>query len=254
MKIKYPKYLYHYTSIDNLALILKNRTIRFNSLVNVDDPTEIKTLDTDGIGKYCYCSCWTDKKESIPFWSMYTKDMHGVMIKMVSFPFDKHKEFLPYFDGGKEVDTYIPEYIFRPNNVYAIVTIPFLRRVNYIKNPNVKIFNWVERNFDGTFNSEFCMDKIGLYKTLSWNFQSEWRYSMVLIPHDIFGGIKIDVSNSSKGLVKPYYDIKISDEALKSMEIITGPKMNIGEKILVESICKIYMPNLKISESKLKIR
>ena len=77
---------------------------------------------------------------------------------------------------------------------------------------------------------------------------------MVLIPHDIFGGIKIDVSNSSKGLVKPYYDIKISDEALKSMEIITGPKMNIGEKILVESICKIYMPNLKISESKLKIR
>lgn len=33
----YPEFLYHYTSIDSLALILKNRTIRFNSLINVDD-------------------------------------------------------------------------------------------------------------------------------------------------------------------------------------------------------------------------
>lgn len=48
MEQKYPEYLYHYTSIDNLALILKNKTIRFNSLINVDDPDEIKTIDTEG--------------------------------------------------------------------------------------------------------------------------------------------------------------------------------------------------------------
>lgn len=31
------EYLYHYTSIETLALILKNHTIRFNSLDKMDD-------------------------------------------------------------------------------------------------------------------------------------------------------------------------------------------------------------------------
>ena len=31
------EYLYHYTNIETLALILKNRTIRFNSLDRMDD-------------------------------------------------------------------------------------------------------------------------------------------------------------------------------------------------------------------------
>lgn len=34
--------IYHYTNIDTLALILKNRTIRFNRLDNVDDLEEGK--------------------------------------------------------------------------------------------------------------------------------------------------------------------------------------------------------------------
>ncbi|MBE6746525.1 MAG: hypothetical protein E7558_03645 [Ruminococcaceae bacterium] len=34
------EYLYHYTSIETLALILKNRTIRFNSLDKMDDLQE----------------------------------------------------------------------------------------------------------------------------------------------------------------------------------------------------------------------
>ncbi len=41
---KYPDYLYHYTSIENLALILKNKTIRFNSLINVDDTNSILNI------------------------------------------------------------------------------------------------------------------------------------------------------------------------------------------------------------------
>lgn len=33
-------YLYHYTSIETLALILKNNTLCFNNLLNVDDSEE----------------------------------------------------------------------------------------------------------------------------------------------------------------------------------------------------------------------
>ena len=35
-----PTAIYHYTNIEILALILKNRTLRFNRLDKVDDPEE----------------------------------------------------------------------------------------------------------------------------------------------------------------------------------------------------------------------
>ena len=66
--------IYHYTNIETLALILKNKTIRFNRLDQVDDLEEGQT-ECSGIkvGQYLFVSCWTeDPEESIPLWRMYT--------------------------------------------------------------------------------------------------------------------------------------------------------------------------------------
>ena len=60
-------YLYHYTSLENLALILKNRTIRFSPLSKVDDLQESRSRDLKNVGRFVFVSCWTDEKEeSIP--------------------------------------------------------------------------------------------------------------------------------------------------------------------------------------------
>ena len=53
------EYLYHYTSIEKLALILKNRTIRLNPLDKMDDLQEQKTADVENIGKFVFISSWT---------------------------------------------------------------------------------------------------------------------------------------------------------------------------------------------------
>lgn len=85
-----PEYLYHYTSIESLVYI-KNRTIRFKSLINVDDMEEVLTRDLGAFGKYFYVSCWSsDDEESIPLWSMYSEGMKGVRIKLPIFPFKKY--------------------------------------------------------------------------------------------------------------------------------------------------------------------
>ena len=58
-----PRELYHYTSISNYALILKNRTICFNPLSKMDDPDEeigIEFGKRKNVGKHLYVSCWTD--------------------------------------------------------------------------------------------------------------------------------------------------------------------------------------------------
>ena len=43
-------YLYHYTSLEKLALILKNRTIRLSPLDKMDDRQEQKTSDVENVG------------------------------------------------------------------------------------------------------------------------------------------------------------------------------------------------------------
>lgn len=250
----YPEFLYHYTSIDSLALILKNRTIRFNSLINVDDPEEIRTSDTEGIGKYCYCSCWTDLEESIPFWKMYTKNMHGVMIKLKTYPFEQHKQFLEYFDGGKTIETYVPKEIFEGNKLYTIPTIPFLRKIEYNDDIKPKVFDKVISTFDNRFNMTGNLNDVGKYKSKDWSFQSEWRYSMILLPHDELGRLNIDVSNEYKGCLQYYYDVKLRDDAFDDMEIVIGPNINNGEREIIKEICNKFAPKIKISDSRIKIK
>lgn len=88
------KYLYHYTNIETLALILKNRTIRFNSLDKMDDLQEQQTADINNIGQFCYISSWTDDSaESIPMWNMYASLNQGVRIKLRKNPFKTYKNY-----------------------------------------------------------------------------------------------------------------------------------------------------------------
>ena len=102
------EYLYHYTSIETLALILANKTICFNNLLYVDDSEEAETFDMGKFGRFVYVSCWTsDEQESIPLWNLYTSDMHGVRIRLPKFPFKKYKYKKGEYFLDKDVDTYI---------------------------------------------------------------------------------------------------------------------------------------------------
>ena len=84
-------YLYHYTSLEKLALILKNRTIRLSPLDKMDDRQEQKTSDVENIGRFVFVSSWADDSaESIPMWKMYTDPLAGVRIRMRKNPFKWH--------------------------------------------------------------------------------------------------------------------------------------------------------------------
>lgn len=85
--------IYHYTNLESLALILKNKTIRFNRLDKVDDLEE-GNVESLGVKfcKYVFVSCWTEtEEESIPLWKMYGGDNGGVRISLEQEMF---KEYL----------------------------------------------------------------------------------------------------------------------------------------------------------------
>ena len=97
------EYLYHYTTVDTLELILKNKTIRFNPLTNMDDNLEQWSAHGKQEGSHVFISSWTESEDEIPdMWKQYCRPSpeRGVRIRMVKNPFSVENNHLPY--GIKE--------------------------------------------------------------------------------------------------------------------------------------------------------
>ena len=62
---KTPKYLYHYTSLQSLALILQSHKIRFNPLSNMDDLQEKRAKESKDYGRFFFVSSWTSEKKKV---------------------------------------------------------------------------------------------------------------------------------------------------------------------------------------------
>ena len=92
--------IHHYTNLESLAMILKNRTIRFNRLDKVDD---LEEGNAESLGvrfcKYVFVSCWTEiSEESIPLWKMYGGDFGGIRISVEKEMFQEY--FVSNLDFG----------------------------------------------------------------------------------------------------------------------------------------------------------
>lgn len=75
--------LFHYTTIENLCLILKSRAIRYTRLDKVNDPDESLTKQFPDSKYFVYVSSWTsEESESLPLWKMYSADMKGVRLRL----------------------------------------------------------------------------------------------------------------------------------------------------------------------------
>jgi len=242
-----PKFLYHYTKIENLALILKNRTIRFSSLNTVNDLTEGVTSDYGSLGHFVFVSCWTaTTAEHIPMWNMYTPNMTGVRIKLPTDPFQKYgKSFVP----AEEI-YYQKEYSVQPAPLK-------LQKIIYTNDNSLLKPQFAEMNSpkEATFN----LNAVGMNKPKVWGFEKEWRYIFWVFSKKLF-----DFGNESysdekfQEVIKNFgekkipfeqYFLKIRDEAFEQMEIVLGPKYSEGDKTVVEALVNTYNPKAQFHPS-----
>lgn len=250
-----PDYLYHYTSIETLALILKHRTIRLNNLSDMDDLEEGETNDFGELGRFIYASSWTnDATESIPLWSLYTPEMNGVRIKLKAYPFDvENRETLAQCNKGIIG-------IEKENEITFLNNFVELIKVKYTED-KLKIFPKV---YTPNEKLKLKSKKVGIYKRKAWEFQQEWRYIIWSVPlkpskikeNDLEEkGNKIleIIMNESTSYLK-YIDLYLADDAFEDMEILCGPKVSAGQKIIIENLKEKYNPSAKILNSVLKIR
>lgn len=267
------EYLYHYTSVESLALILKNRTIRLNSLDKMDDLQEQKTQDVNNFGKFFFVSSWTsDNTESIPMWKMYTSPKSGVRIKLRKNPFKRTAtigvDLLDFFDGASmdekskkfTQDTFLNIAKLMSLGVYSAqaFTGDILHEVIYTTDKSLLEPQIVKKNSEG-INISF--GELGRYKNKHWAFQKEWRYLMSFLPidfksspDDIYKKFNTTASQIILGtatLPISFFDLEIDDEYFKEMELTPSPQMTEGYKVLLQDLVEKYNPKAKITESTL---
>lgn len=273
--------LYHYTSLETLALILTNKTLAFNSLLNVDDIEEAQSMDMGNFGKYVYVSCWTDKKEeSIAMWNLYTPNMHGVRIALPRFPFKVHHYIAGQFFLKSDIDTFINlEAMYNENKGATTVNYPELFSVIYTNDDDLifpKIRTGNPQHIDKflalsnlseitePLETGYTFKDLGRYKKQIWAFQKEWRYILFISPMSLQEANPPTLEKQQEFIRRledvnrpaPYqrFLIELDDDALRQMEVIFGPRMTEAEKILASALLDKHGLSGHYRESQLKIR
>lgn len=257
--------IYHYTSLETFALIIKNRTFLFNNVKNMNDPEEVVTEDFKmSLQDYAFISCWTQNpEESIPLWQMYSDSAHGVRL-------ESDTDFIK-FDGSE-------------TNINGLNIV-----VQNVQNgegcsENAKFILLRQRNGNGNchyhqvrysngkriFKEDISRNNIEQFKfnateafatkNRHWEFEEEIRF--ILLGSDCedermndnwqyFYNKIIDKKKFSGNSVY----LKLKDEFFKNLKVTSAPCMNKGEKILLTSLIRDFgLGEQIIQNSKLKLR
>lgn len=259
-----PDNLYHYTNVSSLAMILKNKSIRFSPLTVLDDKEEEKIQDRRKYGKYVFVSSWTDSAmESIPMWKMYTSPADGVRISLPKYPFYNYKltetdfkDFPSKFEINGDILIPSKEFIYSD----YLLTVPhqqnILRKVKYTDDYD-KLYPQIINVVEG--NTQVSMGNLGKYKNTYWGFQNEWRYILRFLPISLkdkllnLNSNQLELVRISKCLDLPfaYYYLKLDEAKLKNMEITLSPQISDGNRIIVDLLVEKYNSVIQITESKL---
>jgi hypothetical protein len=268
-----PDYLYHYTTVESLAMILKNKSIKLNPLTVLDDSQEERVKDSQKFGKYIFVSSWTeDNNESIPMWNMYSNLTSGVRIQLPTYPFEEYliepnklREIMPNanieFKSAPNFSFVVPldEIFSRQYFVATNIQNKILHKIKYTNDPEE-----LEPKILYTENDKISvnMGALGKHKKLIWEFQKEWRYilnfhpmgyqEMYNQPNSIGTVTYMRYNNEYYNLPFNYYFLKINEESFPKMEITLSPKISDGYKVLVELLQEKYNSLMKINKSDLQ--
>ncbi len=270
--------LYHYTTIDSLAMIMSSRSIKFNRLDKVDDLEERTDSQNVRLWQYIFVSCWTENaEESIPLWRMYSGSAHGVRIALDADMFEDNVV------GGGNVPSGIPHEGFFVGKIPAqdlfrkdYFVMPtatrfdslngdtlFYCHVNYVDDVNEKIKDAYQLTMtDATHaNSHVSYGEIGKYKNKRWAFQEESRFRLLIFPFnpilcnpDEVSTIAVNsIHNSIPVPISEYY-LKLRAEALNNIEITLHPNVTASDRVIIEALCAKYAQNAIIKPSELTDR
>lgn len=258
-------YLYHYTTLEKLALILASKKIRFNPLTSMDDKQEAMTSDQYLIGKYTFVSSWTnDSKENIAMWNLYSDSKSGVRIGLKRNPFKRYRvnkvEINPEYP---DLEMHMPSNdIILPINEcigkeYYLTNLAYdnvLEQVIYTDDETLIFPKTIEIGEEST---TYISTSIGKYKNIYWSFQNEERYMLKYAPVGLevkakYGDNAALMFIDNLRLDKPFKEavyLTIDDCAYERMIVTVAPEFTQGNRVILEALKEMYNRNMQITDS-----
>lgn len=254
-----PDRLYHYTSIEALAMILSTRKLRFTRLDLVNDPEEAISHDLDISRELVFASCWGgDEEESLPMWKMYTPAKRGVRI---SLPWN----FLSCYRYDESRDVH--NYMFALTDLLPIerdsgamrytsaVDGPY--KMSYTKNEDEHKSSCITKNDEVTI---FTLTELGTKKRKHWEFEQEWRYRIMGVQSSATHSPGSDDSRFIQEMFDPTNHVKtkhlfapLCEKALQQMQIMIGPSPDPSTEVIVKALLSAHNINAEITKSTIKI-
>ncbi|MBF4348476.1 DUF2971 domain-containing protein, partial [Vibrio anguillarum] len=243
-------------------------------LTNVDDMEEADLYGKYNIGRFLYVSCWTTNSiESIPLWNMYTGNMKGVRVSFDDKPF-YYRKLESGFDYhiGFPGDTYSPLTIEQIFNESCFVVPSFFdkknfgRKVEYLDNVSDIYDDAVKVSYTdiGTHMRLESANNIAFHKNKCWQFQDEYRFTLLALPAPRQGYTKEAISNMNshavvevllgQGPVNDFIDVDLSPEALRKVTITLAPRTSYADELMVRALMEKYCPEGQLVHSSLKGR
>ncbi|MFC2118991.1 hypothetical protein ACFLSY_10145 [Bacteroidota bacterium] len=241
------KKLYHYTSINNLALILQSKSIRFGRLDQVNDPTEGAAEDFHSLSPYIFISCWTENnEENLALWNMYTPNMKGVRIEIETPIFESY-----YFNSIKNLLFKEDDYLNESSGYFILGGQNEPYKIEYTDDVSL---------LKPSIRTDIGLDihRLAKYKRKIWIVEQEYRYRLDILPidkHIESGNIPDRYEHLIERQEPPPIDeyfVKIKDEPFHGMKILCSPKLQNGDREIIEALVKTFNENARIHESKLK--
>jgi hypothetical protein len=247
--------LFHYTTINNLALILKSKKIKFNRMDKINDPTEGLASDFNNFSPYIFIACFTgSQEENLALWNMYTPQMRGVRIE---FPLPIFKSFSINGQNGYLFSE--SEYLNEEQNYFILGGVNEPIEIEYTDDP-LKLSPSIQKTI--TYNNSnyqaLNIAKLGICKRKIWSIENEFRYKMEILPID--SDIKTDrFYERFSGLIDKNiypkidsYFIEINSTCFEKMKIVMSPKNYPGDEEIICALIEKYSPTSLLETSKLR--
>jgi hypothetical protein len=225
---------------------VENKTLRFNSLLNVDDQDEGETSDNGSFKEHIFVSCLTDDpEENIALWNMYAKNMKGIRLGIDSSKI----KFIP-----KET-VQIPVYHIVKNVKPQNENTAFI--IWYDKNDRKSFDNKIKVKYDLDEKYQFVLRKsdievhynfedLACRKRKEWMFQREVRYvlfgaSTNSLKKDYSHQAIINSITSKENIDCGFVDLCLEESFFQNIEVVLGPSSTESDNIICKSLLNQYV-------------
>jgi hypothetical protein len=244
-RLKNSEYIFHYTSVEVVFNILKNKEWHLGSAVFMNDRLEYENGDPKLWPNIFFSSFMTEDVESIGMWSMYAQPWHsGVIIRIpsrIARDWIKNVQVIKEIDQEKKLFTGRSIQVENDSKV-RLSSVVYCNTDRIQASDTIEKLTWSTASNVNLHGASHIRELTGYVKDLAWSYEKEIRIIARFDNTQKFQRVAIDIPddviNNMTLTASPNFEGDLADIIYDKL----GIKMKTEEslfkgKLISKSIC-----------------